>query len=181
MDNVKERYFEWLCESVGSEKRKKSISYRDLLRYLHNRKFIWSVLGDSNRANDGINLRWEYAYETDQTDIFEQISKELEGPCSVLEMLVALARRCEYTIMDDPKYGDRTAQWFWRMMINLGLGAITDERFDKGYVEEVITRFLNRKYDADGTGGLFTIKYCDTDLRKVQIWDQMCWYLNTLI
>ena len=34
--------------------------------------------------------------------------------CSVLEMMIALAIRCEEHIMDDPDVGNRTGQWFWK-------------------------------------------------------------------
>jgi hypothetical protein len=95
-------------------------------------------------------------------------------------MIIALAIRCEETYMDDASIGDRTGQWFWGMIRNLGLGSMVDSRFDKLYVEEVVRRFLDREYEADGTGGLFTIKNCDADLRDVEIWYQLCWYLDTI-
>lgn len=43
-------------------------------------------------------------------------------PCSVLEMIIALAIRLEEHIMDDPDIGNRTGQWFWDMIVSLGLG-----------------------------------------------------------
>lgn len=83
--------------------------------------------------------------------------------------------------MDDPDVGDRTGQWFWGMIKNLGLGSMTDARFDEEYVESVIERFLNREYEPDGRGGLFRIRNCTEDLRNVEIWYQMCWYLDTIV
>ena len=100
--------------------------------------------------------------------------------CSVLEMMVALSIKCE-DIMGDDRFGDRTGQWFWGMIVNLGLGSMTDDRFDELYAEDVINIFLDRRYDPDGKGGLFRIKHCRQDLRNVEIWYQMCWYLDTLI
>ena len=102
-------------------------------------------------------------------------------PCSVLEMMIALAIRCEEHIMDDPDVGNRTGQWFWNMIMNLGLGSMTDDQFDKRYAEQVIERFLNREYEQDGEGGLFTVKHCKHDLRTVEIWYQMCWYLDEIV
>ena len=95
-------------------------------------------------------------------------------------MMVALAIRCEETIMDDPQVGSRTGQWFWGMINNLGLGAMIDEKFDKNYVKEIVDRFLNRDYEPDGRGGLFTIRHCEDDLRNVEIWNQLCWYLDSI-
>ena len=103
------------------------------------------------------------------------------APCSVLEMMVALAIRCEETIMDNPAYGDRTAQWFWGMIRTLGLYSMTDDRFDQEYVDMVIDRFLNRDYEPNGEGGLFKINNCKYDLRKIEIWYQLCWYLDRFV
>ena len=83
--------------------------------------------------------------------------------------------------MDNPAVGDRTAQWFWSMIVSLGLGSMTDSRFDEYYVERVIDRFLNRDYSPDGRGGLFTIPRCEEDLRDVEIWYQTTWYLDTIM
>ena len=82
--------------------------------------------------------------------------------------------------MDDPQLGDRTGQWCWGMITNLGLGSMTDDRFDSEYVEEKIDRFLNREYEPNGKGGLFTVKNRDCDMRKVEIWYQLCYFLDTI-
>lgn len=82
--------------------------------------------------------------------------------------------------MDDPRIGNRTGQWFWGMITNLGLGSITDDQFDKRYVDTVVTTFLSRKYERNGKGGLFTIRGCNRDLRKIDIWKQLCWYLDSI-
>ena len=95
-------------------------------------------------------------------------------------MMIALAIRCEEGFMDDSRFGDRTAQWFWRMISNLGLSGMRDNNFDKGKVDYAITRFLDHKYEPDGTGGLFIVRNCDRDLRKVEIWYQLCYYLNEI-
>ena len=95
-------------------------------------------------------------------------------------MIAGLALRCEENIMDDPQYGDRTGQWFWGMISNLGLGSMTDDRYDRAYVDFVIDRFLNREYEPNGRGGLFTVEKSKKDLRRVEIWYQMCWYLDSI-
>lgn len=82
--------------------------------------------------------------------------------------------------MDDPNIGNRTGQWFWEMIVNLGLGAMTDSRFNKKFVDETINKFLNRDYDPDGKGGLFTIRDCDRDVRDLDIQHQLCRYLNSI-
>ena len=96
-------------------------------------------------------------------------------------MMIALAIRCEEHIMDDPDIGNRTGQWFWNMIVNLGLGSMTDAKFDENYTNMVIERFLNREYERNGDGGLFTVKHSRRDLRTVEIWYQMCWYLDEIV
>lgn len=165
--DINDDYFEWMLDLVCRDRYAREISFRKLLRYLHDVEFVYSIPNDANRAEDGIDLRRRFSY-----------GYALSGPCSVLEMLIALAIRCEESIMDDPKIGDRTRQWFWRMITNLGLGSMTDDKFDIDKAEYIIERFLDREYEPDGTGGLFTIRYCDYDLRDVEIWIQLGWYLN---
>ena len=56
-----------------------------------------------------------------------------------------------------------------------------DTRFDRPYVNSVVKKFLKRDYEPNGQGGLFTIKKCRDDLRDVEIWYQMCWYLDSIV
>lgn len=83
--------------------------------------------------------------------------------------------------MDDPAIGDRTRHWFWIMLNNMGLGSMSNNRYDPYLTDEIIDRFLNREYDRDGKGGLFRIKDCKYDLRNVEIWCQLNWYINTIV
>jgi hypothetical protein len=132
---------------------------------------------DGNRAEDGIDLRDRFAYEVGYE---YYVVDYIEGPCSVLEMMVALAIHTEEDIMDDARFGDRTGQWFWNMVVSLGLGGMYDGHFNERLTEEIIMRFLNREYEPDGSGGLFTISKCPYDLRDVEIQTQRNWYLNVI-
>ena len=176
-DRINDDYFEWLCEVVDSKRFSKHVSYRKLLMHLHNIEFTWFIPYDDNRADDGIMLRRKYALARHD----EELSDYISGPCSVLEMMAALAIRCEESIMDDTLFGNRTGQWFWGMIHNLGLSPMNDSNFDAEFVDDVIARFLNREYEPDGKGGLFTIKNCDHDLRTVEIWRQLSWYLGSIM
>lgn len=177
---IQEEYFEWMYDLACRDRYSEQISYRHLLRALHDINFYYIIPRDKNRAGDGIDLRYRFScrrgYEQDGIDIY----RYLNAPCSVLEMILALAIRCEETIMADPDIGDRTQQWFWGMIGNLGLGAMTDERFDRHVVDQTISRFLDREYEPNGKGGLFTVKNCGVDLRNVEIWYQMNWYLKRI-
>lgn len=170
---VEKKYFEWMFDLVCEDIYAETISYRKLLAYLHSVEFTYSMPKDADRACDGVDLRYRFAYETDNDGIEDHI----KGPCSVLEMMIAMAIRCE-EVMDDPEYGNRTSQWFWRMIINLGLGDMVNARFDEYYVQDVVNKFLNREYESDGRGGLFRVRNCDYDLRHVSLWKQMWWMLD---
>lgn len=174
--NASNEYFEWMYNLMCGD-RYVNISYRKLLTFLHDTEFIFYIPKDANRAEDGIDLRYRFIWEHDYPDITEY----LDGPCSVLEMMVALAIRCEENIMDNPDVGNRTGQWFWGMITNLGLGSMTDERFDEERARDIIDIFLNREYEPNGKGGLFTVRNCDSDLRDVEIWYQLCWYLDSIV
>ena len=65
--------------------------------------------------------------------------------------------------MDDTAYGNRTGQWFWGMIFNLGLGGMYDGQFDQNYAIWVLDRFMRREYDMNGDGGLFTVENCGRD------------------
>lgn len=176
-DNVLNAYFDWLFDVVCGNRFSQNVSYRKLLMYLHSVEFRYVIRNDANRAREGIGLRYRFAYEhctVEGADLY------LDDPCSVLEMMVALALHCEEHIMDDPAIGNRTGEWFWRMVTNMGLGSMSDNNFDKRYVRDVVERFLDRDYEPDGRGGLFRVKNPPRDLRTVEIWYQFCWYLRTI-
>ena len=177
---IEKDYFEWMHGLVCGDIYTNQNSYRSLLEYLHNVTFTYSIKKDGNRALDGIDLRYRFAEEYYPELRYSEVTELLSGPCSVLEMMIGLAIRCEETIMDDPSYGNRMSQWFWKMIVSLGLGAMTDRRFDIRYVEGVVERFLNREYEPDGRGGLFRIRNCEQDLREIEIWIIMLWYLDSI-
>lgn len=171
-NELNKRYFDWMCQKVCGKNRR----YKKLLRCLHSIDFTYTIEMDGNREAEGIDLRYRFAYEKDidQAIIAAFID---DRPCSVLEMMVALCIHCEEHIMDDPAIGDRTSHWFYEMLQSLGLFDMTDSHYDEDYILEVIDRFLNRDYLPNGQGGLFTVKRPRRDLRTVEIWYQMMWYL----
>jgi len=184
LDILSKEYLDWMCNLACGDEYSKRLSYRKLLSYLHEKDFIYIIDLDGNRAEDGENLRsrfadeYEHKFHCDGRLIQEYLD---DRPCSVLEMMVALANRCEESIMDNLDLGNRTGQWFWGMIDSLGLESMNDLNFDEREADDIIDRFLNREYDEDGKGSLFTIKNCKYDLRTVEIWAQMCWYLEDYI
>lgn len=175
-NNIRPAYFSWLCKMIHN---KTSHNYKKLLLYLFNTDFHWNVENDGNREEDGLDLRERFRYE-EGLDYIE-IHRNLNGICSVLEVMVALALRCEDDLMDEPDEGDRTNIWFWRMISSLGLDDQTDSYFDDGKTEHIVRNFLNRNYAPNGKGGLFTIYNDDVDMREIEIWYQMNYYLDEIL
>lgn len=176
-DELINEYFEWIYKLICNDKYYKHLSYRKLLYFLHDVDFTYSIPMDGNRESDGIALRYRFGDELGYDDSI--IAGYLDDrPCSVLEMMVALSIRCESQIMDDPLEGDRTGQWFWNMIVSLGLGSMSDDKFDKRYAKQVIDIFLNHEYKRNGEGGLFIVENRMYDMRTAEIWYQMCWYLD---
>ena len=55
---------------------------------------------------------------------------------------------------------------------------LPDDFYDEDLVEDVLDKFLYREYEPNGKGGLFYIKNCEEDMRDLNIWSQLCYYLN---
>jgi len=162
-----EEYFEMLCELIGLDTGEDE--YTLLMKHLYNTDFYWSIHNDDNRVLGGENLRFRLGWRVKNK------------PCTMLEMLVALAVRCEDEIMYDPDKGNRTEKWFWLMLRNLGLTTCTDCTFEDSWnmsdVTGVTHTLMAREYSRNGVGGLFPLKHPKNDQRRVEIWYQLSAYL----
>jgi hypothetical protein len=167
-------YFRWLRNLVCSPYAR---DYATLMHHLHRIDFHSDVGLDCNRAVDGCQLRKTFCADNgyDEAELNEALGNR---PCSVFEMMVALANRCEEQLMWNPDLGNRTSKWFHGMIVSLNLEHMTNDFFNEQYVNTVIEKFLAHNYKRNGQGGLFTIIDCEYDLRTVEIWYQMCWYLD---
>lgn len=162
-------YFDWLSECVCDECQK--VNYQKLFSLMFEMPFYSFVDNDKNRAIDGENLRHLYFLEVG-------LDADKDGQCSILEMLVGLSIRCENELMYEPDKGDRTADWFWMMMDNLGLSEFDDYGFREKTAWHILNRMVEREYERDGYGGPFYIPGCRVDLRKVELWYQLNYYLQ---
>jgi hypothetical protein len=176
---INRRYYLWLEDLVESGA-PPGLKYGRLFYILFNKEFTWTVPNDGNRLEDGKILR----------DIFNnefatgtRILVDHDFPCSVLEVLISVAKRIE-DIMYEPEEGNRTLVWLWLMITNLGLEFFTDKvyrnnrsGFDRA-VEEILRTFIDRTYDRKGKGGLFPLRKPRHDQRKVEIWYQMQEFLD---
>lgn len=173
-------YLEWMCQLV-SDKTFKSINYSRLLNHLNRVEFVYCMPLDGNRAADGVDIRYRYEDECGEAADPVMVAFFGEYSCSVMEMMVALALRCEENIMSNQEFGDRTGLWFWSMISSLGLANMADRTFDECYVNEVLSKWMNRDHAPTGEGSLFAIPNSDYDLRTIEIWGQLNWYLKTVV
>lgn len=173
-------YFEWLLQQAFPKQDDILPSYRRLCAYLDSVMFYSRLPMDENRARDGEDLRYRFGYEHHLIE--PEIGVLLDcRPCSVLEMMVALALRIEEDIMADPDKGPRTQWWFLDMIESLGLTDMTDDSFDHDRVSVAVHNFLERNYAPNGKGGLFTIPVAKRDMRTLEIWYQANQYLDQIL
>lgn len=170
-------YKRWIISKMRASR------YTMLFDILYNTEFTWVLSWDEHRASDGKDLRIRYE---DECGISCR-DDWLDWPCSFLEMLVALAYSIEDKIMFNPDLGDRTYQWFWVILGNLGLDICTDDWLKRqgrrgiDYIDSVISVVLNRSYDTDGHGGMFPLRNPEEDQRSVELWYQAnAYFLETI-
>ena len=172
-NEVQKDYYIWLIEESGLAE-----NYSMLGNKLHRTPFVWMIDRDGNRAEDGKTLRYLYSCERNFVgEEAEKVDEYLCGPCSLLEFLVALARRIEIDIMAEGGVDDRTSEWFEDMLDNLGLLEFDDKHYEENRVDYILNRFMSRKYDENGNGNIFknTEKGRDKGgphFRNLEIWSQ---------
>jgi hypothetical protein len=171
---VNNMYYSWLCDLVGTEY--KGRGYCLLLKALHHKNFFWSVPNDDNRAFEGKELRCKFCEENDIFYEYDQYSPAT----SMLELMVALAFRCENIMSGQSKNRDMRS-WFWEILENCGLDRYSDcdyyDHYEGGSIDNILEKIIKRGYRRDGSGGLFPLRKPKKDQRKVELWYQMSAYL----
>lgn len=162
-------YFIWLCDLVNAD----MDVYSEILYQLHDTDFIWALELDESRAKDGLELRKEY-YDICHDDWVMLMDKG----CSVLEMLIALARRMDDMLVSDD-VGRRVPLWFWEMFDNLGLKRYTNTflwlgREDDLYdIQLILHIWMTRDFEPDGSQSIFPLKNPTHDQRTRTLIYQM--------
>lgn len=166
-----EAYFLWLYSQVGEvDNNDRSTSYFTLLRLLYDKEFTWTIGKDENRAIDGQGLRRNFIMHHWST---LPPDEWCDRPCSILEMLIALAWKLEWDSENKTQ-----AEWFWVMLGNIGLTECTDDTdIDPRIVNSILDVMLNREYGENGAGGLFPLNKPNTDQRTVELYYQAETYL----
>jgi len=147
-----------------------------LLRHLHHIEFYDFVPHDCNRSADGKKLREIYQHEVGRKASF-YVSGHDEGPCTVLEMMIGVAIRMENELAVGP-YALKMPECFWTLIENLELHWCDDRKFNNDtsvatVIDDRIHAMMDRKYRANGKGGLFPLRRPSENQKKIEIWYQM--------
>lgn len=175
--NVRQGYFQFLLNKVHEEAGQNV----GLCWLMYNTDFFHYpvIYSDASRASDGTELRYEYAVYcgegVNNVASDEALGELYDMPCTVLEMLVALAIRIDRDITGDPGV-DGAYLWFQLMLSNLGLYNNPDE-LSWG---PILKTFMLREYDFGGHGGLFPLSAPYRDQRTIGIWDQLSDYISEM-
>lgn len=182
--SVSDDYFGWIYSKVKN--RNVRVQHVGLCRLLYNKEFRWFVPNDGNRIDDALELRERFVQARDIDQDHLEVSYFLRKPCSVLEVLVALAERIndlQYSLSDPTDY---TEKWFHILLNNLSISEYTDvdasntdlSPVDEAIVDDILETMMSRTYDFYGNGGLFPLKKRPPrNQAEVEIWYQMMLYL----
>jgi len=156
-------YYVWLCEMINLRAHS---GYSKLVSFLFNTEYYWLVSNDRNRSEDGKQLRFDYIFKNnDRSD-----DSWIDEPCSVLEMLIALASRIRIDIM--PDFDLEIEDWFWQFVSNLELDEFDDRHFYKVEASQKIDDFLERT----GKNDLFSGQKKSVHEQKKWSQDTEIWY-----
>lgn len=159
-------YYAWLLDEIDAGQGAMYSDYQSLIEDLYLLEYRWVFELDENRAAGGINLRSLFAFH------FGVDEAELDqGPCSVLEMFVALAKHMHET------YGDTASRWFWEMMSNMELDHFCDGVYDTRAVKRIINDWMDKKFSYKGQGSPFPLESYNGDVRNMELWDAMNAYM----
>lgn len=177
--STKEAYFEWLCDKVKTEDSENRIF---LLNHLFKKEFYYIIALDQNREKDGKVMRDRFVYRTsDDEKVQEAMHQDLIGPSNILEVMVSLAERMDFELINEDRSREPYSESFWEMVKNADWFDFTDCEFGHGwdYVEldKKIEQLLERKFKKNGEGSWFPISGKCDDQRKTEIWYQMQAYL----
>ena len=183
--NIQELYLRWL-ESFVVASDYKGKSYEKLCNLLMKLPFISSpeIPLDENRKCDVQSLLREtyiqsqsewYRLETDEVLEFPKM------PVTFLELIISLAMRIDMDFMREINDVDNSRVYFWVIINNLGFLKYDDDSWTEDSIIEIVNRVnivQERKYDFNGNGGLFPLKRAEVDQRTVQIWNQLCTFVD---
>lgn len=170
--NVEWEYLQWLGMIAGiGNSSNPNYTYGLLAEQLYRKEFVWSVENDDNRAENSLYLRNTFRKEFGGAPIV--------GPPSMYEVMISLAEKLAFDMSEE---SEDIAYWFNILLVNSGLIEFNDERYTEDFatasaVDNIVRRIIFRKYNPDGSGGLFPLERPPEDQRGVELWFQLASYV----
>ena len=196
---VRSEYIDWLEFVVGIDTSGGPFeTYTKLFNALFDVEYYSFYPRDENRGYDGMSLRETYfadKFANENSVMMDgngDIDEELEGAnvdiqcarfgtCRFIEFMIGMAKRMSYEIFS-AESENSIGRCFFELLRNIGLDVYTDAVFDAagGLIacKNVAGDILDHRYDADGNGCFFPLHKTETDMRKLEFWDQLNVYLN---
>lgn len=170
---TKEEYLQWLGAQLRDEHANPNKTYWDLTIAMYAQPFsVTKVPMDDNRVADGMDLRVDFA----RLESIPSTRMPVLGPCSFLEVLIALSRRMAFAA------GGQAPGWAWQFLCNLELDRMSDPftRTKDRKTQEIMETVIWRSYSPDGRGGFFPLQRPDDDQTRLELWYQMHAYIEEL-
>lgn len=177
-------YLEWLESfTIDDQLLNSNKNYSKLLRALWDIPFYGAIGNDTDRGEEGLELRVRYndilSKKSGKGEFYTPDVRELFGECRVLEMLIALSMHM-YDLMQDMGIYNSVSRWFWEIMKNVGFDKFDDAHFNrrtKYMITKTVDDILNLNSDASNPhtrGGWFY----NWHWQEIEIWYQMHEYLR---
>lgn len=153
-----QKYIDWMYKQLDIPQEEGKMLDR-LFFHLLSKDFQYTHDSDANRASDGLALRENYISQEYGILVQPYFAND---DCSILEMLVAFAKRIETDIMGEPGE-DNPTRWFKLMLDTIG-----------------VTRFSGLNYDEESVETLLQdplVLFPGGD-KSLSLWEQMQNYIN---
>lgn len=124
-------YSIWLRKQVCNEEEIQP--YWCLFDVLYAFEFYWLLPLDESRAIDGKKMRVRYELDT-KNDC------DIDGPCRLLEMLLALSIRVRQDVLVGTEYDIHDV--FWLILKYIGIDDATNYEYNENYIYSSIEEFL---------------------------------------
>jgi hypothetical protein len=168
------QYTRWLYDRVCIVRDYDSPrSYIKLCGEMQDMLFRVIVPLDENRRLDGRDLRDEFLDYIQDRKLDREVERAHE--VTLLETFVGLAARGRLLT------GMEEYQWFEIFLNNLGLDGCGDRTFDvitRQRARRILRKFNDRRYRANGLGGLFPLSMPLCDQREAELWSQLGAYIR---
>ena len=177
-------YYQWLLNRIAIPN-PKQYGYQRLFAQLLATPFYSSLQEDTLRIEEALYLRRSFArtFEHGLSEEEKRSYYEALGPVSVFEIMAIMVEKMSYQLAGNKLADPSPAALFLEILDNAGFCFLTDECFEddpeSAQIElaSTVRIILERDYDVSGNGGFFPLDVPVTDMRELDLKQQMELYL----